>query len=67
MLSLPKELAVLCHSRLSLVIAVAAGHDPIEATGLVLAHISGICSQTRLGRLAYRAVLGHRAILTIPC
>lgn len=47
MLSLPKELAVLCQSRLSLVIAVAAGHDPIKATGLVLAHISGICSQTR--------------------
>ncbi len=47
MLSLPKELSVLCQSRLSLVIAVAAGHDPIKATGLVLAHINGICSQTR--------------------
>jgi hypothetical protein len=47
MLSLPKELSVLCQSRLSLVIAVAAGHDPIKATGLVLAHISSICSQTR--------------------
>ncbi len=47
MLSLPKELAVLCQSHLSLVIAVAAGHDPIKATGLVLAHISGICGQTR--------------------
>jgi hypothetical protein len=47
MLSLPKELAVLCQSRLSLVIAVAAGHDPIKATGLVLAHINGICGLTR--------------------
>jgi hypothetical protein len=47
MLSLPKELAVLCQSRLSLIIAVAAGHDPIKATGLVLAHISGICGLTR--------------------
>jgi len=44
---LPKELSVLCQSRLSLVIAVAAGHDPIKATGLVLAHISSICSQTQ--------------------
>jgi hypothetical protein len=47
MLSLPRELAVLCQTRLTLVVAVAAGHDPIKATGLVLAHIAGICHQTR--------------------
>jgi hypothetical protein len=47
MLSLPRELAVLCQTRLTLVVAVAAGHDPIKATGLVLAHIGGICQQTR--------------------
>lgn len=47
MLSLPRELAVLCQTFLTLVVAVAAGHDPIKATGLVLAHIAGICHQTR--------------------
>ncbi len=47
MLSLPKELAVLCQTQLTLVVAVAAGHDPIKATGLVLAHIAGICQRSR--------------------
>jgi hypothetical protein len=47
MLSLPRELAVLCQTKLTLVVAVAAGHDPIKATGLVLAHISNICRRTR--------------------
>jgi hypothetical protein len=48
-LSLPKELAVLCQSKLSLVVAVAAGHDPIKATGLILAHISTVCERTDRG------------------
>ncbi len=47
MLSLPRELAVLCQTKLTLVVAVAAGHDPIKATGLVFAHISNICTRTR--------------------
>ena len=47
MLSLPRELAVLCQTKLTLVVAEAVGHDPIKATGLVLAHISRICEQTR--------------------
>jgi hypothetical protein len=46
MLNLPRELAVLCQTKLTLVVAVAAGHDPIKATGLVFAHISNICSRT---------------------
>jgi hypothetical protein len=46
MLSLPKELAVLHQTKLSLVVAEAAGHDPAKATGLVLAQLSGICKQT---------------------
>lgn len=50
MLSLPKELSVLCQTRLTLVVAIAAGHDPIKATGLVLAHIAGICQRTRNDR-----------------
>src|SRR5438270_13287405 len=35
MLRLPRELTVLCQTKLTLVVAVAAGHDPIKATGLV--------------------------------
>jgi hypothetical protein len=50
MLSLPKELALLCQTKLTLVVAEAAGHDPIKATGLILAHIGGICQQTRIDR-----------------
>jgi hypothetical protein len=34
MLSLPRELSVLCQTKLTLVVAVAAGHDPIKATVL---------------------------------
>lgn len=47
MLSLPRELAVLSQTRLTLVVAEAVGHDPIKATGLVLAHLGRICEQTR--------------------
>ena len=47
MLSLPRELAVMSQTKLTLVVAEAVGHDPIKATGLVLAHITRICEQTR--------------------
>lgn len=47
MLSLPRELAVMSQTKLTLVVAEAVGHDPIKATGLVLAHIGRICEQTR--------------------
>ena len=50
MTALPRELAVLCQTRLTLVVAVGAGHDPVMATGLVLAHISNICNRTRPDR-----------------
>jgi hypothetical protein len=47
MLNFSRELSVLCQTKLTLVVAVAAGHDPIKATGLVFAHISNVCSRTR--------------------
>lgn len=50
MLGLPKELALLCQTKLTLVVAAAAGHDPIKATGLLLAHLGAICEQTRPDR-----------------
>jgi hypothetical protein len=46
MLLLPKEMAVLCQTKLTLVVAKGAGHDPVKATGLVLAHLPGICKKT---------------------
>jgi hypothetical protein len=50
MTALPREVAVLCQTKLTLVVAVGAGHDPIMATGLVLAYVSNICKRTRTDR-----------------
>jgi hypothetical protein len=47
MVVLPRELAVLMQTKLTLVLADEAGHDPLKATGLVLAHLPGICRRTR--------------------
>ncbi len=47
MLSLPRELAVLMQTRLTLVVAHAAGHDPLKATGLVLTYLPWIAGQSR--------------------
>lgn len=47
MLALPKEMAVLEQTKLTLVVAQSLGHNPIKATGLVLAHIQHVCAKTR--------------------
>ena len=47
MLSQARELAVLMQTRLTLVVAQAAGHDPVRATGLVLTHLPQIAKMTR--------------------
>lgn len=47
MVKLPRELSVLLQTKLTLVVAQAAGHDPLKATGLVLAHLPNICKQTK--------------------
>lgn len=47
MLALPRELCVLMQTRLTLVVADAAGHDPLKATGLVLTYLPWIAYQTR--------------------
>jgi hypothetical protein len=44
MLNLPRELAVLMQTRLALVVAEEAAHDPLRASGLVLLHLPGICA-----------------------
>ena len=43
MLKLPREMCVLEKTRPKLVVAEAAGHDPLKATGLLLAHLPQIC------------------------
>lgn len=46
MTSLPRELAVLMQTKLTLVVAAESGHDPLKATGLVLAHLPQICKRS---------------------
>ena len=45
MLRLPRELSVLLETKLKLVVADDAGHDPLKATGLVFAHLPQICQR----------------------
>ena len=47
MLNLPRELATVAQTKLTLVVASASGDDPLKATGLLLAHLPGICKKTR--------------------
>jgi hypothetical protein len=49
MVKLPRELSVLLQTKLTLVVAEAAGHDPLKATGLLLTHLPGICKRSRKG------------------
>jgi hypothetical protein len=46
MLKLPRELAVIHQTKLTLVIIEQAGHDPIRAAGLLLVHLPTICRKT---------------------
>lgn len=40
------ELAVLIQTQLTLIVAMAAGDNPIKATGLLFAYLGGICGRT---------------------
>jgi hypothetical protein len=46
MLSLPRELAVIHQTRLTVVVVEEAGHDPIRGAGLLLVHLPMICRKT---------------------
>jgi hypothetical protein len=46
MLNLPREMAVLRQTNLTLVVAHDAGNDPIRATGLLFTHLGYICRET---------------------
>lgn len=47
MLNQGPELAALIQTKLTLVVATAAGDDPVKASGLLFAYLSGICKRTR--------------------
>jgi hypothetical protein len=49
-LNLPREMAVIRQTNLTLVVAHGAGHDPIRATGLLLTHLEYIARETRRDR-----------------
>jgi hypothetical protein len=50
MLNQPRELAVVRQTNLTLVVTRGTGHDPIRATGLLLAHLDYVVSQTTPSR-----------------
>ena len=66
MASLPKELAVLRQTRLTLVVLERVGHDPILATGLLLIHLGHVARQTvrRLGQLWILRAPGRTSHIT---
>lgn len=43
----PLELTILIQTRLTLVVTLEAGHNPVKATGLLFAHLAAICRRTR--------------------
>ncbi len=47
MLELPRELSVLLQTKLSLVVVEEAGHDMLQATGLLFMHLADVCARTR--------------------
>jgi hypothetical protein len=50
MLAQGPELAALIQTKLTLVVAVAAGHNPVKASGLLFAYLAGICQRTTSDR-----------------
>jgi hypothetical protein len=47
MLNQGPELAALIQTKLTLVVATSSGDDPVKASGLLFAYLSGICRRTR--------------------
>jgi hypothetical protein len=41
------ELAALIQTKLSLIVAMDSGHNPVKASGLLFAYLEGICKRTR--------------------
>jgi hypothetical protein len=49
-LNQPLELSVLIQTKLTLVVALEAGHNPVKATGLLFAYLQSICQRTEPGQ-----------------
>ncbi len=47
MLNQGPELAALVQTRLTPVVAMEAGHNPVKASGLLFAYLGGICQRTQ--------------------
>lgn len=47
MLNQGPELAALIQTKLTLVVALESGHNPVKASGLLFAYLGGICRRTR--------------------
>jgi len=47
MLNQALELVTLVQTKLTLVVAMEAGHNPVRASGLLFAHLAWICQRTR--------------------
>lgn len=47
MLNQGPELAALIQTKLTLVVAVESGHNPVKASGLLFAYLGAICNRTR--------------------
>jgi hypothetical protein len=46
----PELAALLLQTKLTLVVAMEAGHNPVKASGLLFAYLAGICGRTRPDR-----------------
>jgi hypothetical protein len=49
MLNQGPELAALIQTKLTLVVTMESGHNPVKASGLLFAYLGGICQRTRSG------------------
>ncbi|MHB1571857.1 MAG: hypothetical protein ACYC0H_22000 [Solirubrobacteraceae bacterium] len=47
MLNQAPELAALIQTKLTLVVAIESGHNPVKASGLLFAYLGGICKRTQ--------------------
>jgi hypothetical protein len=50
MLNQGPELATLIQTKLTLIVAMESGHNPVKASGLLFAYLSGICKRTQPDR-----------------
>lgn len=61
MLSLEREVSVLVQTKLTLIVPLKSGSNPIKSTGLLFAYLSAICGQTTIrSPQVWRLGIGHK-------